>query len=186
MPTIVTKLAPQTVLLIVVVYWCWPFVMQTTPVAAPAASKDAKPAAMVGFTAAVLSPTFPPFPERNPFEFPGEKRVVKAKSDNNKKGTKNVADKAAIEAKGTNLVLKGTFIMGEQRMAYINGHVYKEKEAIPGQGEDGGSFVVTDIYPHKVLLSYQGIPLQLNYTNTMGTTRAASSAASDASRKSSK
>ena len=43
---------------------------------------------------------------------------------------------AAADAKDSGLVLNATCIMGQQRLALINGHVYKEKEVIQGQGED--------------------------------------------------
>lgn len=162
MPTSVVKLAPQVIVLIVALYWSWPF-LQPAPKPEPAPAKDPKAAVAMTFTPAVLSPTFPPLPERNPFEFPGAARPKVAKS--NKPGSKATVDKAAVEAKGTSLVLGATCIIGDRRLAYINGRVYKEKEAIQGQGEDAAGWVVTDIYPHKVLLSYQGMPLQLNYTN---------------------
>ena len=55
--------------------------------------------------------------------------------------------------------------MGKQRMAIINGHVYKEKEAIPQPGDETPSCFVTAILPHKVVLSCQGETVQLGYVN---------------------
>lgn len=158
--------------------------MEVASKPAPPPPKDTKAADATAFSAAVLSPSFPPFPERNPFELPGAKRPALAKSD--KSGSKGSTEKVATDADAASLVLNATCIVGQHRMAFINGRVYREKEAIQTESEDGVSWVVTEILPHKVLLSYQGVPLQLTYANANSTVRAASSAAGDNSRKSTK
>ena len=72
---------------------------------------------------------------------------------------------APVDMRETGLVLNATCIVGQERMAIINGRVYKEKEAVERPGEEAGSCIVTEIFPHKVLLSYQGQTMQLGYVN---------------------
>jgi hypothetical protein len=162
MPTSITKYAPQVILLAVALYWSWPSLMQSMAKPAVAAAANKGAATTGEFSAAVLSPKFAPIPTRNPFEMAGTAHSAKGK----KRGAKAAAELAAAEAKDSGLVLNGTCIMGQQRLALINGHVYREKEVIPGKGgDDSVDWVVTDILPHKVMLLYQGTPLQLSYSN---------------------
>jgi hypothetical protein len=167
MPVAITRLLPQVILLAVVGYWSWPSLQQafSKPALPPAESKKA--AETTEFSAASLSPTFPPPPTRNLFGPPGAMVTGKGR-----KGgipdAKELAEKVAADTKDAGLVLKATCIIGEQRLAFINGRVYKEKEVIQGQGEEPLNWIITDILPHKVLLSCQGMPLQLSYPNVFG------------------
>jgi hypothetical protein len=159
---------PQAIVLAIALFWCWPSLKQAFFPSAPPKSAKKEAAAPDGFTAAVLSPKFPPIPKRDPFELLGTTRIAK---DNKAKGangiSKDAIEKAIADVKDSGLILNATLVMGQQRLAYINGRVYREKEAISieGRGPDAPTWVVTSILPHKVLLSYQGTPLQLNYTN---------------------
>jgi hypothetical protein len=164
MPTLITKFAPQAVLLAIVVYLCWPSLQRASSGSANLPEQSKKAATMVEFSSANLSPTFPPPPTRNPFGPPGSMSAGK-KGNIDSRSMKELAEKAAADAKDTGLVLKATCIIGEQRLALINDRVYHEKEVIKGQGEEPVNWVVTDILPHKVLLSCQGLPLQLTYSN---------------------
>jgi hypothetical protein len=168
MPTFVNRLAPQAILMAFAIYWIWPSLMQPAASSAPAASKDKKGSAALDFSAALLSPTFPPAPNRDPFDFPNAKRAAKK----GKSRTKDIAKlkggaSAFADANDSGLVLGATCIVGQQRLALINGEVYKEKDTIKGKvsGDEPVSWVITDILPHKVLLLHQGTPLQLGYTN---------------------
>jgi hypothetical protein len=175
MPTSITKFAPQAILLAVAVYWSWPSLSQSVSRPKPSAAKDDKALASLAFPAGVLSPTFPSAPKRDPFLPPGAKPSSKGK-----KGTPSAAEAAtlvAAEAKDPGLVLNATCIVGQQRLAIINGRVYREKESIQTSGEATVPWVVTAIYPHKVMLSHQGMPLQLGYTNVAMKPSAAPAAA---------
>jgi hypothetical protein len=182
MPTAMTRLVPQAILLVVVGYWSWPSLQQAFSKPAPSPAETKKTAGAKEFSAVTLSPTFPPPPTRDLFGPPGP--MVATKGKGRAVSAKEIAEKMAAEAKDSGLVLKGTCIIGERRLACINGHVYKEKEVIQGQGEDPLNWVITDILPHKVLLSCQGMPMQLNYTNASGKRDAA--AKTPAANKSSK
>jgi hypothetical protein len=184
MPTFVTKLAPQAVLLVFAIYWSWPSLTQSIPSTASPATKDKKGGSSLDFSAAVLSPTFPSPPKRDLFELPGATRLVK-----NKRGTSKSGHAAGLkgagftlaDAKDSGLILNATCIVGQQRLALINGQVYKEKDTIKGKGsgDDPVNWVITDILPHKVLLLHQGTPLQLSYPN--GAEKSASKSDADKS-----
>jgi hypothetical protein len=172
MPPIITRLVPQAILLAVVFYWSWPSLQEAFSKPALNSTQDKKKSAIAQFSAATLSPTFPPPPTRDLFGPPGQLASGKGKS-RGPVNARELAEKVASDAKGSGLVLNATCIMGQQRLAMINGRVYREKEVIEGQGEDPISWVVTDILPHKVFLSCQGMPLQLNYSDASGKRSAA-------------
>ena len=157
--------------------------------AASSASTDKKAVASPEFSAATLSPTFPSPPKRDPFEFPGTKHVTRVRKD--KATLKKTPELVAAEAKDSGLILNATCIVGQQRMALINGHVYREKEVIKGkEGKEGGddpvNWVITDILPHKVLLLCQGMPLQLSYSNGAPPKHTATPAAGESPQKAAK
>jgi hypothetical protein len=181
MPTSITKLAPQAVVLAAALYWSWPALQECFPRGTTVADNAAptKSAGPREFAGASLSPTFLSPSSRHLFLLPGAKRTTMAKSG--KPVRHGTTEKGAAEIPSLGLVLNATCIVGEQRLAIINGHIYKEKESIPRSGDDATSCVVTSILPHKVLLSCQGESLQLGYANV-----AAKPAAGDGPRKSAK
>ena len=161
----ITKFAPQAIVLAVALYWSWPAVKASVSKVAMAVPKveSKKSAGAQDFAGAVLSPTFLPPSNRNPF-LPHVPKTTTA-AGFVKTGKKNNTVKAAANLRDSGLVLSATCIIGQQRMAIINGRVYKEKEAIQRPGDETASCIVTDILPHKVLLSCQGQTLQLSYLN---------------------
>jgi hypothetical protein len=161
----ITKFAPQAVVLVVALYWSWPALKASVPkTAIVAPSAESKPSAGAqDFAGAVLSPTFAPPLNRNPFLSPDFKPALTAGSA--KPGEKSKDEKAAADVHNPGLVLNATCIMGPQRFAVINGRIYKEKEAIQQLGGETPSCFVTQILPHKVVVSYQGETLQLRYAN---------------------
>jgi hypothetical protein len=184
MPTFVTKLAPQAILLAFAIYWSWPSLTQSISNTASSTVKDKKGGSPLDFSAAVLSPTFPSPPKRDLFELPGAAHLAKNKRGKSKSGKAAGLKGAAFslaDAKDSGLVLSATCIVGRQRLALINGQVYKEKDTIKGKGsgDDPINWVITDILPHKVLLLHQGTPLQLNYPN--GAEKSASKSDADKS-----
>jgi hypothetical protein len=171
MPPSINKFAPQIIVLAIALYWSWPALKTFVP--GPASSvpqvEAKKPGSSQDFARAALSPTFAPLASRNPF-LASDTKLANAGGRFQRGGTGGTA-KTAADIRDAGLVLSATCIAGGQRMAIINGKVYKEKEAIQRPGEEAGSCIVLDILPHKVLLSYQGETLQLSYVN--GTKRAA-------------
>jgi hypothetical protein len=164
MSTLITRFAPQAIVLAVALYWSWPAVKASLPQTTLAVPKvEAKKSAGADFSVAVLSPAFLPPSNRNPFLAPVPKTTTVAGGA--KTGKKSIAAKAAPNLRDSGLVLSATCIVGRQRMAIINGRVYKEKEAIQRPGDETASCIVTEILPHKVLLSCQGETLQLSYLN---------------------
>jgi hypothetical protein len=163
MPPSVNKFAPQAIALIVALYWSWPALKTFVSPAGPPKVEAKGPAETQDFTAALLSPKFESISSRNPFLALGARPAAGGGSV--KVGKKGSAGKTAGDIRESGLVLNATCIVGKQRMAIINGRVYKEKEAIQRSGDESASCVVIDIHPHKVLLSYQGETLQLGYLN---------------------
>jgi len=165
MPKSITKLAPQAIVLAVALYWSWPALKASVSQAATVAAKGApkKSGEPQDFAVLTLSPRFLPPSSRNPFLPVYAKSAAVAKAV--KPGQKKKTAETAADIHDSGLVLNATCIVGEQRMAIINGRVYKEKEAIERPNDAAGSCVLTDIFPHKVLLSCQGETLQLSYLN---------------------
>lgn len=163
----IIKFAPQVMVLAVSLYWCWPalnasFLQGTRRVVQEEVKKPAAPL----FAADILAPKFAPLAKRNSFLTLDYKPKKDAKGRLAGSGKKilDPAEKAAA-FRDSGMILNATCIMGNQRMAIISGHVYKEKDAIPQPGDEAPSCFVTAILPHKVLLSYQGELQQLGYVN---------------------
>lgn len=167
MPPLITKFAPQAIVLAVSLYWSWPALKTFFPQAAPGAPKveSKNSGGPHEFAATLLSPVFAPPTSRNPFLTASPQPTAVAGTA--KPGQKRATVKKAADIRDAGLVLNATCIIGQQRMAVINGRVYKEKEIIPRPGDETTSCIVTDILPHKVLLSYQGKTLQLGYVNVV-------------------
>jgi hypothetical protein len=167
MQTLLIKFGPQAMVLAVALYWSWPALETAFPqVANTAQHADVKKPMAQDFAATVLSPKFLPFPKRNPFlsaDYKPNKKAAMAQS--RKPGAKRDGASTAADTRDVNLVLNATCIMGKQRMAIINGHVYKEKDVIPQPGDEAPSCFVTAILPHKVVLSCRGEIMQLGYVN---------------------
>jgi hypothetical protein len=166
MPTSINKFVPIASVLAVAIYWSWPALKTVFPNAAAAVSKvESKKPEAQAFSAAVLTPTFLPFPKRNPFLSAEHKPKKSGAGRLGTTGKKSDAVANSAASSRSSLVLNATCIIGRQRMAVINGRVYKEKDAIPQAGEQAPSCFVTAIFPHKVLLACQGETVQLEYTN---------------------
>ena len=157
MEKLLARFAPQAMVLAVALYWSWPALKVALPhvAAGPSAAESKKPVGKA-FAAMVLSPKFLPFPKRNPFQLAGSTAKNAKSGAIRKRGKKLDAAEKVAAIRDSGLVLNATCIMGKQRMAIINGQVYKEKDLIPRPGEETPSCFVTAILPHKVLLSYQG------------------------------
>jgi hypothetical protein len=177
------KFAPQLVVLAVVLYWSWPALKAFLPQTGLAATAESAKAAADKDFVSVLSPKFSPPAKRNPFQLGDAKSLAAA--GHGKRGGTSKDGRAVADMHDAGLVLNATCIVGQQRMAVINGHVYKEKESVPRAGEETASCILTEILPRKVLLLCDGATLQLSYLNTAATP-AAKSAAGDKPGKSTK
>jgi hypothetical protein len=156
---------PQAIVLAVALYWSWPALktafFQTATAGPKVASK--KSTEPQDFAVMSLTPRFLPPSNHNPFLPLYGKSATLAKSV--KAGQRGKTAETAADIHDSGLVLNATCIVGEQRMAIINGRVYKEKETIERPGDGAASCVLTEIFPHKVLLSCQGETVQLSYLN---------------------
>jgi hypothetical protein len=158
----VGKLAPLAVVLATAVY------CTVSGLIGSGSKLDVKPPAKLPeFTAALLSPTLPPASMRNPFRLPGEDSNKTVQSTPRGKKTVNAKaiDAKAVNANNDGLVLNATCIMGQQRLAVINGQVYRQKDTLDTSTTAGAPCVITEILPTKVLLESQGKLLQLSYSD---------------------
>ena len=76
-----------------------------------------------------------------------------------------VGNAKAAHADDARLVLNATCIMGEQRLAIINGRTYKLKDTLDQPNAAAPPCVITEILPHEVRLECQGKRLQLRYAD---------------------
>ena len=116
----------------------------------------------------MLSPKFRPLPKHNPFAPLDREEKTGALARSGKPGKPGKGQHGttrAADVRDLGLVLNATCIIGRQRMAIINGHVYKEKDTIPQPGDETPTCFITAIFPHEVLLSCHGEAVQLGYLN---------------------
>jgi hypothetical protein len=170
----VPKLAPHAVVLAAVLYWIWPNLVDGSPKA------ETKPAATSSeFTAATLTPTFPQPPKRNPFGGLLTDSIARAQSgatatkaaDGNHA---NTADKKANSGKAEGHVLNATCIVGNQRLAMIDGRLYAVQESLPPGSAAGASYKIVKVLPYKVLLEREGKTLELTYSDAASQSAASS------------
>jgi hypothetical protein len=163
MPPIVVKLLPQAIVLAVVLYWAWPAMTTPAPKALEASTAGKKTAEKPAFPASVLTPEFAAPSKRDPFfradathNHKKNKMLAGAKRNENK------SNKSTSHFTDLGLVLTATCIVGDHRMALINGRLYREKETVT---DASANCIVTKIEPHQVTMSYNGRQFDLCYTN---------------------
>jgi hypothetical protein len=183
------KLVPRAIALAAVGYCIWPSLN------ALVVEPESKPPAKLPEVAALLaSPALPPCPTRNPFArrtpakpaLPGGSSPATARAATKGEATKHVNSAAANAAAKavdalSGLKLEATCIVGNQRMAVINGRLYAAPAMLPASGKATPTLKVVGVLPYKVLFECEGKTLELTYSNTVS--RAASSRAADASAK---
>ncbi len=175
----IEKLMPLIVVMTVAVYLSWPAIAALMP-GSESASKKPEASAKQGkggkkkeekapkkeITAAMLSLDISPKVKRQPFMPFG---AMETAADSVKKpGDKSPAPTSLDNLDNTGLVLNATCIIGGTRLALINHQVYQEKEMIRQPIENAPQLIVTDIFPHKVILTCHGRQLQLCYLDTAG------------------
>jgi hypothetical protein len=173
------KVAPRAIAIATVGYCIWPSL--TASFAEPESTPPVKVAEL---STSLLSPALPPCPTRNPFA-----RYDTAKSSSpGKSGTSaGLAAKSPGATAATivrkqvdplnGLRLDATCIVGDQRMAIINGHVYTAPHTLRASTPTASPLTMVDVLPYKVLFEYEGRRLELGYPNLLA--RAASSRDAD-------
>jgi hypothetical protein len=151
------KIVPTAIVAAVLTYLCWPYFNEST--GAPEEKKESK---LPVISQALLSPPAEPAPERDPFKQPGDKKWSAALAG---QGTKKpAAPGAPADANPLGGQLLGaTYIRGDRRLALISGHIYAEGEPLKGQTSSLSPLTVVRICPDKVLLSRDGVTLELKY-----------------------
>jgi hypothetical protein len=77
------------------------------------------------------------------------------------------ADAQAAPDDDGRLVLNATCIMGDKRLAIINGRTYRPNDTLVSSNTKAPPCVITDILPNKVLLECQGKRFQLCYVDSL-------------------
>ena len=179
----VGTLAPRVVVVGFVAVACWPTLCKFL------ATEETKPPEILPeLTVATLAPKMPPLPTRDPFGSASELELSKAKDSanaaaklaNSKGSAKSrSADKMGQRAGGSaaakeankpvdplsGLTLDGTCVMGERRLAVINGRLYGLQEQVALDKSATPPYQVVDVFPYKVLLEHSGQILELGYSN---------------------
>ena len=159
------KLAPSVAVLAFVGYCAWPSVSNMI--------HDAKaykpPADISELAASILMPKLAPLPQKNPFGGMDMKSLLKAKE---KKIEIKTTPAAEISKMPKNLYdpigglkLQATSVIGDERIAVINGNTYAPKDILRTGNALKPTFKIIDILPTKVLLGDNGRVLELTYTS---------------------
>lgn len=155
------KVLPTFAVAAVLGYCCWS--EEELPPAAAAAGKKAAPAA------GVLSPTPPPPPDRDPFVTPGAQAgagkplATKEAAGKQAAGTSRESTPAPAQRHADGLVLRGTYLRAERRLALINERFYAEGQTLPAGKNAETGLLVTRIEADRVLLQASGETVELKY-----------------------
>ncbi|MCD4726847.1 MAG: hypothetical protein K8R46_04250 [Pirellulales bacterium] len=177
------KVIPRTLALAVVGYCLWPSTMAffSTP-------KTTSPKKLPELSAALLSPAMPLAPTRDPFEentatlASALKKViqpvtkaatVKRPRKPTVKTERRVASTSRGQGKPTGkganhsggLTLEATCIVGDRRLAIINGRLYAPKETLSLPGLSATPYEVINVLPYKVVLKCGENSMELTYPN---------------------
>ena len=179
----VGNLAPRAVVVGFVAVVCWPTLSKFL-----SREESKQPETLPELTATALAPKMPPLPTRDPFGLPAALKpaaptnLVKAAAITGSKDSTKFglsSDKMARRAGGSaaakvgnqpvdplnGLSLDGTCVMGEQRLAVINGRLYAPQEKLSADKSSTPAYQIVDVLPYKVLLERNGQILELGYSN---------------------
>lgn len=177
------KVIPRALALAVVGYCLWPSMM-----AFNSKPETKAPEKLPELSAALLSPTMPPAPTRDPFKEntatlvsalkkviqPATKAAaVKGPRKPAVKTERRVASTSRGQGKPTGkganhsggLTLEATCIVGDRRLAIINGRLYAPKETLSLPGLSATPYEVIGVLPYKVVLKCGENNLELTYPN---------------------
>ncbi len=185
------KVIPRALALAAVVYCLWP--SMKTFFEKP---KPESPEKVPEITAALLSPSVPPAPTRDPFEritaelASKRKRIIPpaAKDTKGKQRQQSESTTAAQEGQKQRrsthgsppesaragagkrqpvaLNLEATCIVGDRRLAVINGRLYAPEDTLPSPGPWSSPCRVVRVLPYKVVLKRGGKFVELFYANS--------------------
>jgi len=165
----VGKMAPRVIVLAAVAYCAWPSVSELTSESTPPPAKK-----VADLPAALFSPAMPPCPARNPFGGKDAAALAAATRSPAAAGETGARPKPAASAAAKlpdkpldplgGLKLDATCILGDQRLAMINGQLYASREKLPA-GNAAPPFRIVSVLPYKVLLERDGKTLELTYAN---------------------
>ena len=162
-------------------YCVWPSVSELTSDPPP----PKPPAKVPELAAALFSPTMPPRPTKNPWGGKDAASLAAAKE------AAKAADKTAEAPAGSaaaktpdkpvdpldGLKLDATCILGDQRLAVINGQLYAPQETLSAGNSSTPPFKIVSVLPYKVLLEREGKTVELTYSDVVS--RPASSPQAD-------
>jgi hypothetical protein len=164
----VGKLAPSAVALVFVADCVWPILSELT-----LAPRPTPPKKVPELAAALASPAMPPRPTRNPFEWTDAALLAAAKGSP-KAARKTAAQTAALGTAKTPdkpvdplgaLKLDATSILGDRRLAVINGQLYALHDRLAGDSSTP-PYRIVGVLPCKVLLEREGKTVELTYSDT--------------------
>jgi hypothetical protein len=161
------KLAPSVVVVAFVGYCAWPSVSHL--VSGPSISKAAGKATELA--TALFAPRLGPPPTKNPFGGLDADSLAQAAKDGQPrtKGTDDKKNGAKTAARRVDplagLKLDATGILGDQRMAVINGEIYTPNQTISGGDPAMPPRKIVRVLPHMVVLECQGRMVELKYSN---------------------
>ncbi len=163
----VAKVAPSAVVLAFVGYCSWPsvYALLSPPPPPP------PPPAVTPLAASLFSPQLPPPPMKSPW---GGLDATALAAMRGATRSETAGGKAAAKVVDPldNLRLEATCILGEQRIAMINGQLYGP-QPIPGVTTATNAFKVLKVSPEKVLLESKGRRVELTYEGLSRPTRPA-------------
>jgi hypothetical protein len=165
----INKLAPSAVVLAFVGYCAWPSVSEL----ASDPQQANAPAKVQELAATLFSPALPPPTTQNPWG--GKDAAVLAAA----KELAKTADKAAAtpadstSAKAPErpsdplkgLRLDATCILGDQRLAIINGQLYAPQEKLSSENSSIPPYRIISVFPDKVVLDRNGKAVDLTYSD---------------------
>ena len=157
------KVAPSAVVLAFVGYCVWPSLSELT------SSPPPKPPVKVPeLAAALFSPTMPPCPTKNPWggmdaaSLAAAKEAAKAADMTAGAPAGSAAAKKPVDP-FDGLKLEATCILGNQRLAMINGQLYAPQEMPSAGNSSTPPFRVVSVFPNRVLLECKGKTMELTY-----------------------
>jgi len=154
--------------MVFVAYCVWPSLSEMA-----SAPRLTPPKKVPELAAALFSPAMPPCPTRNPFEWTdaallaaakqSPKAVGKTAAQAATLGTAKVADKPVDPLGG--LRLEATSILGDRRLAVINGQLYALHDRLAGNASTP-PYRIVGVLSYKVLLEREGKTVELTYSET--------------------
>jgi hypothetical protein len=163
----VGKLAPPAAALVFVAYCVWPSLSELA-----SGPRPTPPKKVPELAAALFSPAMLPSPTRNPFEYTDAALLAAAKKSPKAAGrtavqaaalgTAKTADKPVDPLGG--LRLDATSILGDQRLAVINGQLYALHDSLAGNSATP-PYRIVGVFSYKVLLEREGKTVELAYSD---------------------